>query len=93
MVSLTTNTSGTLGTRFGILLDQTDLKGSFFEISGRWECPVVLLFYLFGLLRLQSQLGETEGIPFSTEVLLVDVVDFIFGSCLSGTTVGLYGVV
>ncbi len=40
-----------------------------------------------------DQLGETESIPFSTEVLLVDVVDFIVGSCLSGTTVGLYGVV
>jgi hypothetical protein len=73
-----------------------DLKGSFSWISGMWGCPQILLFFLFlsGLFRLQSQLGETEGIPFSMVVLLVDIVNFlIVRSRLLSTTIGLYGVV
>jgi hypothetical protein len=46
VVNLTTNTSE-IRARKGRLSDQTDLKGSFFRISGRWGSPQVLLFLLF----------------------------------------------
>jgi hypothetical protein len=94
VVNLTTNTSEKLRARFGKLLDQTDLKGSFPRISGRRGRPQILLFFfLSGLFHLYSQFGEAEGILFPTIVLPVDIVDFfIVGSHLSSTTIGLYGV-